>query len=262
MRPLSGLSRPASVLLLVYAGVSVVCTLAGVGQIVEYWTVWPSPGELGTTMLISDTVFATLALPQLGLWLASFVLLLMWIHRANKNLATLTGASIGFSPAWAVWCFFVPFLNLLMPYQAVREIWQVSHKGDVTGLRLVMWWWALFLVSRIIDMVAGRASVYAQDTGGYIAIAGASAVASAVVAAASLVGAAMIRRVTAAYSANYDEAAASAAPSGWYSDPSGRHQLRFWTGTAWHAAVADGGAVSHDPLIAPTTLSSVTSAAE
>lgn len=43
------------------------------------------------------------------------------------------------------------------------------------------------------------------------------------------------------------------APSGWYEDPTRRHQLRYWTGAEWHAAVADGGAVSEDPLLAPST---------
>jgi putative membrane protein len=34
---------------------------------------------------------------------------------------------------------------------------------------------------------------------------------------------------------------ASAIPSGWYPDPSGRHQQRYWSGSTWTERVSDGG---------------------
>lgn len=37
-------------------------------------------------------------------------------------------------------------------------------------------------------------------------------------------------------------------PQGWNADPTGRHQHRWWDGTAWTAAVADDGVTSQDPL--------------
>jgi hypothetical protein len=45
-------------------------------------------------------------------------------------------------------------------------------------------------------------------------------------------------------------AAAAAAPAGgaWHPDPSGRHQHRWWDGTAWSDQVSDGGTVSSDPM--------------
>src|SRR3954466_8165099 len=39
---------------------------------------------------------------------------------------------------------------------------------------------------------------------------------------------------------------------GWFNDPSGRHQLRWWDGTAWTSYVADGGVVAIDDAL-PTT---------
>ena len=41
--------------------------------------------------------------------------------------------------------------------------------------------------------------------------------------------------------------------SGWFPDPSGRHQQRWYDGTAWTGHVADGGARADDPLPPPTT---------
>ena len=44
--------------------------------------------------------------------------------------------------------------------------------------------------------------------------------------------------------------AAAAAPGGgaWHPDPSGRHEFRWWDGTAWTDQVSDAGTVSADPI--------------
>jgi len=45
----------------------------------------------------------------------------------------------------------------------------------------------------------------------------------------------------------HTEANASA-PAGWYPDPSGAHQHRYWDGAKWSATVADHGHTTHDPV--------------
>jgi hypothetical protein len=42
--------------------------------------------------------------------------------------------------------------------------------------------------------------------------------------------------------------AAPLPPPGWYPDPSGRHQSRYWEGTTWTEHVGDGTATSTDPV--------------
>lgn len=42
----------------------------------------------------------------------------------------------------------------------------------------------------------------------------------------------------------------SATPAGWYADPSGRYELRYWDGTAWTEHVARGGQQYTDPPVA------------
>ena len=37
-------------------------------------------------------------------------------------------------------------------------------------------------------------------------------------------------------------------PSGWYDDPSGRHQQRYWSEGAWTARVSDRGVIGADPV--------------
>jgi hypothetical protein len=41
---------------------------------------------------------------------------------------------------------------------------------------------------------------------------------------------------------------AGAAPAGWYADPSGRHQMRYWDERQWTEHVGDGGATAVDRL--------------
>jgi hypothetical protein len=38
------------------------------------------------------------------------------------------------------------------------------------------------------------------------------------------------------------------AAGGWQPDPTGRHQLRYWSGTAWTDDVSDGGVTGRDAL--------------
>lgn len=41
-----------------------------------------------------------------------------------------------------------------------------------------------------------------------------------------------------------------AAPAGWYADPSGRYELRYWDGAAWTEHVARSGQQFTDPPVA------------
>jgi uncharacterized protein YxjI len=40
----------------------------------------------------------------------------------------------------------------------------------------------------------------------------------------------------------------SATPANWYPDPTNRHELRYWDGTAWTDHVSDNGVASTDPV--------------
>jgi hypothetical protein len=42
--------------------------------------------------------------------------------------------------------------------------------------------------------------------------------------------------------------AVGAQPAGWHPDPSGKHEMRYWTGAAWSDDVSDAGVASKDPM--------------
>lgn len=45
-------------------------------------------------------------------------------------------------------------------------------------------------------------------------------------------------------------ASSAAAPAGWYADPSGRFELRYWNGDKWTEHVSRAGQQSTDPPVA------------
>lgn len=55
---------------------------------------------------------------------------------------------------------------------------------------------------------------------------------------------------TAAPAATPPAAAVPSVPAGWYADPSGRYEQRYWDGGTWTEHVARGGAQFTDPPVA------------
>jgi heme/copper-type cytochrome/quinol oxidase subunit 2 len=126
------------------------------------------------------------------------ILLLMWVHRANRNAQSLS-KDMDVSPGWAVGWFFVPFASLFKPFQGLDETWRVSTdpsrwKALDTPV-LLRWWWGFFLVSNITGSVSNMAA-RAPGVGGQIAgtIIAMICFCSALVAGA--LGLKMIRQIT------------------------------------------------------------------
>jgi hypothetical protein len=71
-----------------------------------------------------------------------------------------------FTPGWSVGWFFVPFLNLVRPYRAMKEIWQASHDPHhwkmQPGSAILRWWWGLWLASGLISQISFRVSIHAE----------------------------------------------------------------------------------------------------
>jgi hypothetical protein len=71
-----------------------------------------------------------------------------------------------------VFGFFVPFLNLVRPFQVARETWKASdpHSTDETSWQnlrtpsLLGWWWGMFLVTSLLRNIAGRMTFGGPDT--------------------------------------------------------------------------------------------------
>jgi Domain of unknown function (DUF4328) len=121
------------------------------------------------------------------------VAFLMWIHRAYRNLPSIGYQHARYSPRWAVGGWFVPFLNLVRPYQIVREIWQASLPG--VAWQLIQLWWGLWLAGNVVGNLAGRSNF------GHGIDQAVDLVANLLFVAGAILGILIVRRVTAAQDA-------------------------------------------------------------
>ena len=271
IKPLAGLTRPLRVLLTACVVVSTLAVAADLYVYAEYAAL-PAGAVFADQLLASDAVSALVAILQFGLLVACAVVFLMWAYRANKNLRARAGIAMRFTPGWTVVWFFIPIACVFKPYQALKEIWLVSHGTTGDGHAVVGWWWFLFVLSSVAGNVAFRLSWDAQDTASFLVSTGAYAVADTIDAVGYAVTLIMVLRVAVAYAARIDETAAATGPAyggvvpapstagawtaagaalppaAWHPDPAGRHQLRWWDGAEWSRYVADSGVSSEDPL--------------
>lgn len=105
------------------------------------------------------------------LYLAAFVVtgfaFLKWIYRCNANCHGFGAQGMRFTPGWSIGFYFIPFLNLYKPYQAMKEIWKVSTNPsdwqNVPGASLLGIWWALWLISGIAGQVSFRMALQADS---------------------------------------------------------------------------------------------------
>jgi hypothetical protein len=107
-----------------------------------------------------DVAFGLLGFLGLML-LATFIVWLVWQHRAHANLRALGAANPAYSPGWAVGWWFVPFANVVMPYLTVRELWKASNPDASAigwkapgGAVIVGLWWAGALLTQVLLQTA------------------------------------------------------------------------------------------------------------
>ena len=101
-------------------------------------------------------------------FVALAVAFLMWLHRASKNLPALGNPPqrIEFTPGWAVGWFFIPFANIVMPYKAVREVWEKSEPSIRTeddfmftppsSAPLLVGWWIAFIATNVAGNISAK----------------------------------------------------------------------------------------------------------
>jgi uncharacterized protein DUF4328 len=92
-----------------------------------------SLATLGAPRVVLAT-FALFGLLAFGIGIATTVVFLVWLYYASSNLPAFGYAptEIKYSPGWAIGSFFVPFVNLVVPFLAISELWQKSDVVEET----------------------------------------------------------------------------------------------------------------------------------
>lgn len=153
-----------------------------------------------------DARQSMIGLVQVGLFITCAIVFLMWFHRAHKNLKAGGLNDLKYTPGWAVGGFFVPILNLVRPYQVMKEVWTGSEhlsgddwanpwKAD-SPAPLVGWWWALLLISTCIDRASFRLTLLADDIWEFLTAAQVTLAADLMNIPAAFLALLMVRRIT------------------------------------------------------------------
>jgi hypothetical protein len=104
----------------------------------------------------------------LGVQCAIGVIWCLWTTRASKFIRDVEARSLRYTPKWVVG-WFVPGLNLVIPYLAVAELWEATvgrPAGGRLGMRgvyLLGGWWALWIVRQIAPIVGWMLARHAGD---------------------------------------------------------------------------------------------------
>ena len=114
-------------------------------------------GDQGGFSQLLTTAVALVAVTLLWLLavLALMIAALMWIHRAHANIVE-QGVPMDHSPGWTVTSYFIPFINLVVPFRAMRELHNRSH-GEIpehahSSVDDVGAWWTAYMVAFFIQL--------------------------------------------------------------------------------------------------------------
>jgi hypothetical protein len=81
-----------------------------------------------------------------------------WIYRAHANLHEAGVSELTYSPAWSVGSFLVPLVNFVVPFRAMRELYNRSHGEGPWQARTpvadVSSWWSCHVVAGLVLFAA------------------------------------------------------------------------------------------------------------
>jgi hypothetical protein len=82
----------------------------------------------------------------------------IWIYRAHANLREAGLGELAYSPGWTVGSYFVPLVNFVIPFRAMRELHNRSHGEDPWQAHApvadVSSWWSCHLAAGLVLAVA------------------------------------------------------------------------------------------------------------
>jgi hypothetical protein len=216
---------------------------------------------------------------------AALVFWIVWSFRSAHNARALGRTGARQSPGWVIAGWLIPLVNFVLPYQTVSDLWRSSAPDTMRGdgwraagpERRVVGWWAAYLVGVVGYVVV----VIAVLSGGLDAAAARPLLAAVrgLQAIGALLGAWIVWDVTLrqahlqevdpaptreqAQAAHASQLAQLAAPMqqqivrgpdgmpvpGWYPDPNGAYQHRYWDGQVWTEHVSTDGVTALAPVV-------------
>lgn len=99
--------------------------------------------------------------------IVSITTFLMWFRRAYYNLGLRYKDRL-YGDVWTLWAWFIPFLNLYMPFQIMKDLYKQTekymtfcmkepYKGNLKT-NYVNLWWTLWIISGLINYFSIKTS--------------------------------------------------------------------------------------------------------
>lgn len=148
---------------------------------------WIESGDFGETDPVTygtqiDNVGAVVGTLYTLAFIATVIANGMWIYRASSNAGHMAPSSARITPGWSVGWYFIPFANLVKPYEAMRQTWVTSldpgAQLDAAGPSLLHQWWFGWLVGGFLATASLRIALNSSEiaplrTGEILGLAGA-----------------------------------------------------------------------------------------
>ncbi|MEO0510885.1 MAG: DUF4328 domain-containing protein [Verrucomicrobiota bacterium] len=165
--PISSLSRKLVFLLKLQVAVMAVSILTGIYEYIEYSSV-PEDTSYYDVYFTSDTIAGIVGLIFMIMAIIIGIVFLKWIYRVNKNLNTMSGGGLKFTPGWSIGWYFIPFANIYKPYQAMKEIYLTCKDNPDAKTSLLVQWWSFWILSSAVGQIVFRATSGAETVGDHL----------------------------------------------------------------------------------------------
>lgn len=207
---LGGIGTATMVLLFVTAGFDAVIAILGF-YLASVAGRYAQSGSFADFNDWVDAENAYFGIAGLGLmvWIATFVLLIVWLAKAHTASSSLlqSPADRKYSRGWSIGVWFIPFANLISTPMVFAETQRIAYADRVNGRvpagwrsgRLdpkLIWWWVLFIGGIIVSRVAESTVTNDAPIGEYRTGLNISSVGAIVSAAGAVTGALFIRSVS------------------------------------------------------------------
>jgi hypothetical protein len=138
------------------------------------------------------------------------IVFLIWEYRANSNLRPLGVPRPEYSSRWAVGSWFVPILNLFVPFKIISYIWRKSDPDDLNADGVfgewnhsgadeftIKAWWGFWIATSVVGRFTGQISRRADTLSEHTLSCWASILTSALSLIAALLAISIVRGVNA-----------------------------------------------------------------
>lgn len=103
-----------------------------------------------------------ISLVELGVYITGIVVFIMWFRRAYFNLQEYFNLKEVNGMAAGAW--FIPFMNLWVPFRMMKEIWNYTQAKSTEGdaepkyesTAILGWWWFFWIAGNIIGNIVAR----------------------------------------------------------------------------------------------------------